>query len=94
VRILRKNEIQDAAELPMFRHTVERLEKLDNLFEMYKASPHAGYMIDSERKMISDFTQQGYSAGEIRMRIWKELGISRSTRAIRRYTKRLENGQL
>jgi hypothetical protein len=28
------------------------------------------------------------------MRIWKELGISRSTRAIRRYTKRLENGQL
>lgn len=91
VAINRSNAIQDAAELPFFRHATGRQEKLDTLSEMFKASPHAGYMNKEEKRMVRDLSERGLSDREIRVQIWEDLGISRSQVAIWKHIKKLEN---
>ncbi len=91
VSIQRSQDIRDAADLPLFRHAIGRQEKLENLADMYRASPNAGYMSEGEKRMIQKLSNQGLSNPEIRGRIWSDMGISRSSVAIWRYRKQLQN---
>ena len=93
VSIQRSQDIRDAADLPLFRHAIGRQEKLENLADMYRASPNAGYMSEGEKRMIQKLSKQGLSNPEIRGRIWSDMGISRSSVAIWRYRKQLQNDQ-
>jgi hypothetical protein len=90
-QINRSKDIQNAAELPLFKHASGRQEKLEKLSEMYRVSPHAGRMNGSEKMLIQQLTNQDYSTGKIRERIWGDLGISRSKATIWRYQKKCES---
>ncbi|TET12374.1 MAG: hypothetical protein E3J86_00315 [Candidatus Thorarchaeota archaeon] len=90
-QINRSKDIQNAAELPLFKHASGRQEKLENLSDMYRASPNAGRMNENEKMLIQELTNQGHSTGEIREKIWGDLGISRSKATIWRYQKKLES---
>jgi hypothetical protein len=91
-QINRSKDIQDAAELPLFKHASGRQEKLETLADMYRVSPNAGRMNETEKRLIQELTNKGHSTGEIRKRIWGDLGISRSKGTIWRYQKKIKNG--
>ncbi len=93
VSIQRSQDIRDASDLPLFRHATGRQEKLERLADMYRASPNAGFMSEGEKNVIRNLSQEGLSSGEIRERIWSDMGISRSVVAIWRFRKQLQNNK-
>ncbi|MHA2023530.1 MAG: hypothetical protein ACTSWQ_07700, partial [Candidatus Thorarchaeota archaeon] len=70
VVIMRRDDIQRAAELPLFRYAYGRQDKLDTLSKMYESSPKAGFMSDDEKQIIREMSNKGSGPSDIRMEIW------------------------
>ncbi len=76
VGILRTESITRASQLPVLKHAVDRLGRLQEIVEMI-ASMKWKPVSEDEREIILHLHRQGHTLGEITSLLWAELGIAR-----------------
>jgi transposase len=82
VDIRRKNSIFRCSELGFFRYASTRENEVESLAQM-KKSLRAGIMGDKEKELIVCLHREGKSWIDIRLELWRQMGISRSPRVIK-----------
>jgi hypothetical protein len=83
VNIARKKSILRAFEIGFFKLASSRRIELENLATM-TLSPRAGRLTDEEKKLISRLRKAGNPWTAIRLELWRQLGIVRCSRTIKR----------
>ena len=82
VDIRRKKSILRAYDIGFFRFASNRKKELENLVKM-KNAPRAGKLTTNEKELITKLRKEGKSWLNIRLELWRQLGIARSPRAIK-----------
>ena len=82
VGILRTESITRASQLPMFKHAVDRLGRLQEIVQMI-GSMKWKPVSEDERRTILHLHGQGHTLGEITSLLWAEFGIARRPSTVR-----------
>ncbi len=83
VTVRKKEAIRRAGQLPMFRHAVARQSRLVELAAMFDSVTRKPAS-EEEINNIMVLHNQGFSSGQITMKLWREHGIARRPGVIRK----------
>jgi hypothetical protein len=80
-----KEGVQKAAKLPLFRHASGKQDTLEKFAQMYEIAGTQGSVYETEKALIRELSEKGLSTGQIRIKVFEVLGITRSLSTIRKY---------